>query len=272
MRTVSVITCCYNQENTVERAIKSVLDQTLDTICLIVIDDGSTDGTVNKIEYTTISYDGEKKRLFWEKEHEGMMKSYKTGFDCIGEDYIAFCDGDDYWIDDKKLEKQVAYMDENCDCVLCYTKVFTEINGNKTPMNESVDFINSNMSFDVLLKGNAYIHAQSYLIRASVFNEYIDFQKFIDKGFKLWDYPIVLELIKRGRFHCLDFHSAVYVKNQESTTNTRNKIKRFKYILTQYHIKLYYILKYGCKLSTLFYLIYKFTRDIYSTIFGRWYK
>ena len=125
------------------------------------------------------------------------------------------------------------------------------------------------MSFDTLLKGKANIHAQSYLIRKSDFDKYVDFDSFVNR-FNTWDYPIVLELIQHARFHCLDFYSAVHVINDESVTHTRSRIKRFKYIWGNYKIKLYYIHKYGCKLSTKFYLIYRAIRHIYSIGAKRW--
>jgi len=126
------------------------------------------------------------------------------------------------------------------------------------------------MNFDSLLKGNAYIHTQSYLLRKSDFIKYIDFDEVMK--FDLWDYPIVLELIKHTKYHCLDFYSAVFVKNIESVSNTKGRLKRAKYLSGLYKIKIYFILKYGCKKSTILYLIYRATRDFYSLLFLRWNK
>ena len=133
----------------------------------------------------------------------------------------------------------------------------------------SASYVNSNMSFDSLLRGNAYIHAQSYMIRKSDFDKYIDFDMFVKK-FALWDYPTILELIKHTKFHCLPFYSAVNVINEESVTHTKNRIRRAKYIKEQYKIKWHYIKKYGCKISTMVYLIYRILRHIYSIVSKRW--
>jgi len=239
---VSVITTAYNHQNTIKRAIDSVQSQVRVDFEHIILDDTNT--------------------------KNGMMKTYRTALrNCSGE-YMAFCDGDDYWIDDCKLAEQVKYMDANPDCGLCITKVYKEVDGELKGM-RSAACVNKNMSFDALLRGNAYINAQSYLIRKSDYDKYIDFN-FIARSFCVWDYPIVLELIQHTRFHCLDFYSAVNVVNSESVTHTKSRIRRLKYILGQYKIKIYYIRKYGCKLSTIFYLIYRAVRHIYSIGAKRW--
>jgi len=238
---VSVITTAYNHQDTIQRAIDSVNAQLGVTFEHIVIDD-----TVTK---------------------NGMMKTYQNAFNrCQGE-YIAFCDGDDYWIASHKLFSQYKYMEEHPECGLCITKVYTLKNGELFGMPDA-NYVNANMTFDSLLKGSAHINAQSYFLRKGV----IDFNKIVNLGFKLWDYPIVLELIQNSRIHCLDFYSAVNVINEESVTHTNSRIKRIKYLYEQFKIKWYYIKKYCCKTSTRIYLIYRVIRHLYSIGFKRWNK
>lgn len=263
---VSIIIVSYNHVESIDHAIDSVLDQTFKNYKVIIVDDGSTDGSIEIIKrYRALNKNIE---VYYET-HNGLMQNYLKGFSKCNSKYIAICDCDDYWIDRDKLKKQVEYMENNADCGLCFTLVYTET-GELLPMSVSADTINKRMSFDTLLKGRANIHAQSYMIRTILFATYINFQHFIDVGFCVWDYPIVLELIKHTKFHCLDFYSAVFVKNRESVTNTESRKRRFRYLLGNYKIKWYYIKKYGCKVSTIVFLSYKIVRDIYSIIFNRW--
>lgn len=242
---VSVITTTYNHpEWMLLRAIDSVESQKFRDFEHIVMNDNNT--------------------------HYGMMRNYGNAFKkCTGE-YIAFCDGDDYWIDNDKLLKQVKYMDSHPECGLCTTKVITDSGTKRKYFTVSTEYVNNNLCYDSLLKGTIPIFAQSYLIRKSDFDKYIDFEKFIRLGFGTWDLPIVLELIRHTKFHCMDFYSAVFVKNDESVTNTKNRVKRSKYIINTYWIKIWFISNYGCKLSTALYLIYRLIRHIYSITFKRW--
>lgn len=266
---VDVIIASYNHGNSIERAINSVLMQTFKDYQIIIVDDGSTDDSVKIINKYYLDNNNIRGVIGC---HNGLMMTYLQAFsECAGK-YIAVCDCDDYWVDKNKLKKQVEYMEKNEDCGLCYTKVYIEENDFIRSMSISTDTINKKMSFDSLLKGDANIHAQTYMIRKKFFDKYIDFKHFINVGFKVWDYPIVLELIKHTKFHCLDFYSAVFVKNDESVTNTRSRKRRLQYLLSNYKIKSYYIKKYGCKISTILYLIYRVVRDIYSIIFRRWNK
>lgn len=259
---VSVIITTYNQAKTIERSIESVLNQKFNDYEIIIINDGSIDNTsviLNKYKSITKVFN---------IDHVGMMNAYNEGLkNCSGE-YITFCDGDDYWIDPFKLDKQTGYMDNNHDCGFSFTKVKTRIGDFIYGMTVDANYINNNITYDNLLTGNAYIYAQGYMIRKSVFDKYIDFDKFLK--FYVWDYPIVLELIRHTKFHCLDFYSAVFVKSEESITQTKSRKKRFKLITGQYRIKLYYILRYGCKITTIFKLVYYLSRRIYSLIFKTW--
>lgn len=240
---VSVITTAYNHKDTIQRAINSVRMQKGVEYEHIVIDDTPT--------------------------KNGMMKTYQKAFGRCSGEYISLCDGDDYWITAFKLKDQVEYMDNHPECGLCITKVYDEVGGKWLDRIPGASHINENMSFDNLLRGKANIHAQSYMIRKSGFDKYIDFDMFA-QVFALWDYPIVLELIQHTKFHCLDFYSAVNVINEESVTHTRSRANRIKYLKDQYKVKWYYIRKYGCKFSTKMYLIYRILRSIYSTGAKTW--
>jgi len=243
---ISVVTTAFNHQDTLQRTIDNVRCQ-------------------KGVELEHIVLDDTNYRM-------GMMRNFQLGFNLAIGEYIAVSDGDDWYCDPTKLRRQLAYMESHPDCGLCITKVYTDKGHGLKSMHISADTINERMSFDALLCGSAAIHAQSFLLRRSDFDKYIDFDKFVRMGFNTWDLGIVLELIRHKKIHCLDFHSAVFTVKEESVTHTRSRIKRLKYVLGTFKIKLYFIFKYGCKLSTIFYLSYVFARSMYSIIFARWYK
>lgn len=110
---VSIITCFYNEEKYLEKAIDSVLAQTYSNFELILVNDGSTDRSDeivrryqdNRIIY--ISYEGNK--------HQSYARN--RGIEAATGDYIGFFDGDDIMLPDK-VEKQVKYLDGHLDVIL----------------------------------------------------------------------------------------------------------------------------------------------------------
>jgi len=102
---VSVIIPTYNREDTVVRAIESVLDQTHEEIECIIVDDGSKDGTASILE----SYEDPRIRYIHHKANKGVSAARNTGIEEAQGEYIAFLDSDDKW-EDEKIEKQLDYL------------------------------------------------------------------------------------------------------------------------------------------------------------------
>ena len=102
---VSVIIPVYNRENTIKRAIDSVLCQTYSSLELIIVDDGSTDGTVKRIK----EYDDDRIKLVCLGKHGGANQARNTGMMNAKGEYIAFQDSDDEWLPDK-LSIQIDFM------------------------------------------------------------------------------------------------------------------------------------------------------------------
>lgn len=92
---VSVILCVYNEERYIGKAIDSVLTQTLDDFELIVVNDGSTDATLDIIN----SYSDERIRLI-SQENIGLGASRNRAMAEASGEYVTFLDGDDWFSED----------------------------------------------------------------------------------------------------------------------------------------------------------------------------
>ena len=90
----SVIMPTYNCEKYVEEAIKSVLRQTFSDFELIIVDDGSTDNTVN---VATVATAGDNRARVIAKAHAGVSDARNRGIDEAKGEYLLFVDGDDTW-------------------------------------------------------------------------------------------------------------------------------------------------------------------------------
>lgn len=94
MPKVSVIIPVYNVEKYIEKCLDSVLNQTLQDIEIIIVNDGSTDSSKEKINNYLKKYDGKIKYL--EKENGGLSSARNFGIPYASGEYIAFLDSDDY--------------------------------------------------------------------------------------------------------------------------------------------------------------------------------
>jgi len=122
---VSVCMITYNHENYISQAIEGVLMQkSAFPVELIIGEDYSTDNT-KKICLEYKEKYPEKIKLLLPETNFGMMQNFiKTLNACTGK-YIALCEGDDYWTDPYKLQKQVDFLESNPDYIICFTNVET---------------------------------------------------------------------------------------------------------------------------------------------------
>lgn len=118
---LSVALITYNQENYIAECIESIVNQKTDFTYEIVIgEDCSTDNTrAICLQYAEKFPD--KIRLILPDKNLGMMGNWINTISLCKGKYVAICEGDDYWIDNLKLQKQVDFLESNTDYSLCAT-------------------------------------------------------------------------------------------------------------------------------------------------------
>ena len=112
---VSIIIPVFNAEKTIERAVRSVKNQTYKNWELLLVDDCSSDNSLKAIK----KLESRKIRIIRLERNSGPAVSRNAGLDAARGDYVAFLDADDFW-DAEKLEKQLKFMEEK-DCAFSYT-------------------------------------------------------------------------------------------------------------------------------------------------------
>jgi glycosyltransferase involved in cell wall biosynthesis len=115
MPKVSVIIPAYNRLPMLKEAIHSVVKQDFEDFELIVVDDGSTDGTAEEIKKF-----GGRVKLLQHPENRGVSAARNKGILHAKGKYVAFLDSDDQWMKGK-LKIQVTFLDDNPHYPLCYT-------------------------------------------------------------------------------------------------------------------------------------------------------
>lgn len=115
---VSIVLPTYNRLNWLLKSIKSVQEQSFTDWEMFIIDDISTDGTEEKM----LELCKNDSRIFYHKlpvtAEKGISKFLNHGIKVSNGKYIARLDDDDKWIDNKKLQKQIDFLEKNSDYVL----------------------------------------------------------------------------------------------------------------------------------------------------------
>lgn len=163
---VSVCISSYNHANYLGEAIESVLSQTYENIEILIVDDASTDGSVEIIEEYSSQYP-EKIKPIYLALNEGPARAPNRAFQAAQGEYIAFLGSDDRMLPDR-IQKQVAFLNSNPTFVAVFTDVFIigsdgarsrEVNGNELLFNQPFGNLRRQ-----LITGN-FINAPSAMVR-----------------------------------------------------------------------------------------------------------
>lgn len=119
---VSVVIPCFNRKKTLSRSIDSVVNQTYKPSEIIIVDDGSTDGTRDFIikSYPNIKYFFQPKKGVSSARNKGIRES--------SSDWVAFLDSDDEWLP-QKLEKQINQLGKYSEIFISHTNEIWIRNG-----------------------------------------------------------------------------------------------------------------------------------------------
>lgn len=182
---ISIITAVWNNKSTIRDAIESVLSQTYQNIEYIVVDGGSTDGTVDIIK----SY-GDKITKFVSEKDRGIYDALNKGITMATGDVVGFLHSDDVFADENSVAKIAEAFSENTDGV--YSDLVY------TPKNDITKILRhwKSRSFtpELLSRGWMPAHPTLYL-RREVYERFGSF----DLNFRIAaDYDFILRVFKSG--------------------------------------------------------------------------
>jgi len=120
---LTVICVCYNQEKFIVQALEGFLAQKTNfSFEVIVADDASTDST-QAIIRDYASRHPDVIRPFLREVNVGVWENLISAFEQVETPFVAWCDGDDYWTDTGKLQKQVDFLETHPECSVCFHPV-----------------------------------------------------------------------------------------------------------------------------------------------------
>ena len=234
---VSIVMVNYNQEKFLKKAIDSVLIQTYKNWELIIVDDGSTDRSVDIIK----EYEDDRIKPIFLQENSHICIATNTGFAAVNGKYIARLDSDDIW-EKEKLEKQMDFMQQNPDAKVCFTQIeLIDENGKNINDREPelLSLYNSRQkSREEWIK--FFFFVGNSLLPTLVFEK-----KLLDivGGFKLnycqtHDFEFLIRLIKHTDFYFVEEELVKYRRTSaQNSASTVKKNTRFfnEYMDIRYH-------------------------------------
>lgn len=202
---LSVCLITYNHKHYIAQAIESVLIQRVNfNYEFIIADDCSTDGTTDILKQYQKKYP-EKIRLILQQKNEGAAKNWMDLITAPIGKYIAYFEGDDYWTDPTKLQRQVDFLEANPDYAICYHAVNVLNNGieKSSALNRS----DKEETYSILDLANSNImHTPSVIFRNGLFEKFPDWFEKSPVG----DYILHLLNAKKGLIKYFPEIMAVY--------------------------------------------------------------
>jgi len=218
---VSVIIPTYNREKYIKGALDSVFLQSLQDFEIIIVDDGSTDNTKEVLE----PYLKDQRVKYVFQQNQRVSKARNNGIRQSEGKYIALLDADDFWLDFKKLEKQVNFFEKNKDYVLISGGIIRvdeqgrEISKVKNPEND--EDIRQSMLFSCLFAPSGAMFKREHWRKLGGFNEKSDLSE---------DWELFMQLGQMGKFYNFQDYFVAYLQGSQNRSNF-NRRANLKYNL-----------------------------------------
>jgi glycosyltransferase involved in cell wall biosynthesis len=205
--TVSVVIPAYNAAWCAGRAVDSVLAQTFRDFELIVVDDGSTDNTVD-----VLAGYGERIRTL-SKPNGGLSSARNAGIQAARGEFVAFLDADDWWMPEK-LVRQVAWMQAHPETIFCSTAARL-VNPEGESIGEWRCGACSSSALEAIFSANAHVAGSGSAVVARR-QALLETGGFDERLGSLEDIDMWMRLAARGGYQCIDEPLAVVVKRPDS--------------------------------------------------------
>lgn len=237
---VSIIIPVFNVERYIKKTLDSIVNQTFKNYEVIIINDGSSDGTVNIVENILSVANVDFKII--NQGNKGVSAARNIGINMARGEYILFIDGDDY-ISEKYLEKMIYSIIENqVDCIMCGGSIVDEEGRVILPYEKSYNYFDYIISGEValyqMLKKNIWIYIGNALYKKDLIDKYkLDF---CEKNKYGEDQEFTLKFLAHSnKVACVQESLFFYVKRKNAATENVS-MKRFNVVEVFYELIAYF--------------------------------
>lgn len=226
MNEILVSICCitYNQEQYIRQTLDSFLNQKTNFAFEIVIhDDASTDRTAEIIKEYEKKYPDIIRAMYQEQNQYSKGVTNPSGafnYPRARGIYIAMCEGDDYWIDSRKLQKQVDYMQAHPDCSMCCHSAKIEVvDGSYTESKVRPFSTSKILSPTEVIDKKSGIPTASLLFKTALVQPVPEYYTNCPVG----DIPLQLLFVSSGTVYYMDEMMSVYRIGDKESWTVREK-------------------------------------------------
>ena len=272
---VSVCIPTYNQENFIIDALEGALMQKDCDFEIILANDGSTDGTTRICREYAAKYP-DIIRLIDQPHNKGIIINTRDCLLAARGKYIAICEGDDYWCDDRKLQKQVDILETQPEVTIVHTNWHNleQATGKITPTDIIITDLlcesqSGKASVECLVRDSYRgMRFSTMMFRKKVLDDaLVRFPDLFAEEYSTLDVVIVYICGWYGKFTFLPDFTSVYRRQDESVSFTSDEMKRTRYALGCLRIRAYFIEECGLSNDLREYVFHRSVSGMAPTIF-----
>lgn len=224
---VKVSICCitYNHAKYIRQCLDGfVMQKTNFAFEIIINDDCSTDGTTEIIQEYVKKYSNIIRPIFhsenqFQKGIRGMYAKYV--FPIASGKYLALCEGDDYWTDPLKLQKQFDFMEAHPEYSLCFHPAYVMFEDNIPKENLYRKWEDKDYSCLEILEQWTIPTASAFYRREALKDEYLKISS--NPDFLFGDIVLFTYLGQQGKIRCINTYMSVYRRNIKSVINIKHE-------------------------------------------------
>ncbi|MDD5217902.1 MAG: glycosyltransferase [Candidatus Omnitrophica bacterium] len=243
---VTMISLCYNHERYLDDHIAGLLSQTHKNIQLVLLDNGSTDGSWEKIR----SFEPKLRAAFPKvvlkrNENIGVFKALAFALGMAEGEFVSMSSTDDYFLPEK-IEENVKYLMARPDTGLVHSD-FNQVHADRTvgqvwkSQNKKIP---EGRVFDSLIAKDFYIVPCLICVRTELMRRYVDFLQYEKEGYLLEDEPMLLDLAAHTNFGYIDKPLACYRIVPGSMSRSKNAVTFMAFRKSVCRIRKDYAVKY----------------------------
>lgn len=214
---VSVCCTAYNQEPYIRTCLEGILmQQTSFPIEVLVHDDASTDATAAVIREYEARYPDIVKPIYQTENQysKGVHISQTFQYPYVQGKYIAICEGDDYWTDPLKLQKQVDFLDTHSDYAMCFHNVEIKAEAGCRADTSIYEHLRTGDYTGTEILSRWTVPTCSVVFRRECLDKLP-----VHPGFKIGDNVLFLTCALCGRIYCMNEKMGVYRRNAGGWTS-----------------------------------------------------